>query len=97
MLAIADKLHAYPLAVASHPHMTRVEIKLKGGRVLAGEQKDVRGSETMPFSDDVMETKFRRLAGAMLPADRVEQVMHTVARLDELPSISQLVPLLQKA
>lgn len=97
VLAVADKLHAYPLAVASHPHMTRVEIKLKGGRVLAGEQKDVRGSETMPFSDGVMEAKFRRLAGAMLPADRVEHVMRTVARLDELVSISQLVPSLQKA
>src|ERR1019366_2939252 len=58
ILAIADKLQAYPLAVESYPHMTRVEIHLKGGRVLKGEQEDVRGSEALPFSDAVMEAKF---------------------------------------
>lgn len=97
VLAVADKLHAYPLAVPSSPHMTRVEIRLKGGRVVAREQQDARGSETMPFSDDVMEAKFRRLAGAMLPADRVEHVVRTVARLGEISSMAQLAPSLQKA
>src|SRR3989304_3739120 len=86
----------YPLSVPSAPRFTRVKIKLKDGRVLEGEQKDYRGTETMPFSDDVMESKFRRLAGAMLPADRVDHIVHTVARLEELPSMSQLVPWLTK-
>ncbi len=34
ILSVADKVKAYPLSVATHPHMTRVEIRLKGGRVL---------------------------------------------------------------
>jgi hypothetical protein len=65
--------------------------------VLAGEQDDVRGSETMPFSDAIMEAKFRRLAGAVLPAERVKQIIKTVAQLESLTSIAPLVPSLQKA
>ena len=53
VLAVADKLDAYVLAsrpeyaekVKAHPHMTRVDIKLKDGRTLTGEQEDARGSD----------------------------------------------------
>ena len=94
ILSVADKVKAYSLSVAAHPHLTRVEIRLKGGRVLEGEQEDVRGSETLPFSQEIIEAKFRRLAGVVLPEDQVEEIMHTVARTEELPSLLQLVPLL---
>ena len=104
VLAVADKLQAYPLhtlpeytqKVKAHPHMTKVEIKLRDGSVLTGEQEDARGSSALPFSDEVLETKFRSLAGALLAKDQVENIMRTVARLEELPSVAQLVPALQK-
>jgi 2-methylcitrate dehydratase PrpD len=96
VLAVADKLDAYTLTDDSRPRMTRVEIRLKGGRVLAGEQEDARGSETLPFSQEVIETKFRRLAGVLIERDRVEQVLQLVSRLEALPSIAGLVPLMQK-
>ncbi|OGA48752.1 MAG: hypothetical protein A3G24_28660 [Betaproteobacteria bacterium RIFCSPLOWO2_12_FULL_62_13] len=96
VLSVADKLQAYPLAVDSHPHLTRVEIRLKGGRVIEGEQDGARGSETLPFSQEVIEAKFRRLAGMLLPGDRVEQVLRTIARMEEMSSMLQLVPSLQK-
>ena len=75
--------------------MARVEVRLKGGRLLEGEQEDARGTETSPFSDEVMEAKFRRLA-ASLPGDQVEQVIDTVAGMEEMTTMSQLVPLLQR-
>jgi 2-methylcitrate dehydratase PrpD len=104
VLAVADKLHAYPLntlpeyrdKVKAHPHMTKVEIRFKDGRVLSGEQEDARGSDALPFSDEVLENKFRRLAGALLPKGQVENIMQTVARLETLPSIRPLVAELQK-
>jgi len=96
VLSVADKLEAYTLTDESRPRMTRVEIRLKGGRVLEGEQEDARGSETLPFSQEVIETKFRRLASVLLPRDRVEQIMRHVSHLERLPSLSDLVPLLQK-
>ena len=48
-----------PLAVAGQPHLTRVEIRLRDGRVLRGEQPDVRGSET--DHDTAREDVARRL------------------------------------
>ena len=50
----------------------------------------------MPFSDEIMENKFRRLAGAMLPAAHVDRIVSTVARLEELSSMAELVPSLVK-
>ena len=91
VLAIVDKLEPYSLNDPSAPHRTRVDIRLKSGRVLTGEQEDARGSDASPFSDAVMEAKFRRLAAA-LPGDQAEQVMQTVARLPDLESIAPLVP-----
>jgi 2-methylcitrate dehydratase PrpD len=96
VLAIVDKLQAHPLTDPSAPLFTRVKIRLKDGRALEGETTDYRGSEGMPFSDEIMENKFRGLAGVVLPKDRVDHIVRTVARLDELPSMSQLVPALIK-
>ena len=95
VLSVADKLQAYVVADESHPQMARVEVRLKGGRLLEGEQEDARGTEMSPFSDEVMEAKFRRLA-VSLPGDQAEHVIHTVARMEEMTSMSQLVPLLQR-
>jgi 2-methylcitrate dehydratase PrpD len=96
VLSVADKLEAYVLNNPDHPQMSRVEIKLKDGRVLQGEMADARGTEDMPFSQEVIETKFRRLAGAMLPEEQVNQIVQSVNRLEELPSLSVLVPLLRR-
>jgi 2-methylcitrate dehydratase PrpD len=96
VLSIVDKLDPYTLTDDSRPRMTRVEIRLKGGKVLAGEQEDARGSETFPFSQEVIESKFRRLAGVMIPGERAEQILRLVSRLEQLPSLAELVPLLQK-
>jgi 2-methylcitrate dehydratase PrpD len=93
---VADKLEPYTLVDAARPRMTRVEIKLKGGRVLEGEQEDARGSETLPFTQEVIEAKFLRLAGVLLPQDQARRIMQHVSRLESLSSLSDLVPLLQR-
>ena len=95
ILAIADKLEPYVLNDDAHPHRTRVEIELKSGERLHGEQEDARGADRFPFSDEVMEEKFRRLTAA-LPSSRAEQIMATVAELDTLETIGTLMPLLCK-
>ena len=96
VLSIADKLEAYPLENKTYPRMARVEVKLKNGQLLTGEQGPARGSETLPFSQQVLEDKFRSLAGVLLSPDRVNQIIKTVQQLEQLPSMQQLVPLLQK-
>ena len=96
MLSVADKLQAYVVEDEAHPQGARVEIRLKGGRRLEGAQEDTRGTEAFPFGDDVMEAKFRRLT-ASLPAENVDRAIHAVDRMEEMKTISELVPLLQKA
>ena len=96
VLAIADKLEAYPLENEAAPRTTRLTIKFKNGQVLEKEQGHARGSEKRPFSQEIIEGKFKSLAGVSMSPDRMEQIIQTVAQLDQLPSISKLVPLLQK-
>ncbi len=96
VLSVADRLEAYTLSVESKPRMTRVEITLRGGRVLEGEREDARGSERFPFSQEVLDDKFRKLAGALLPRKQVEQIMAQVSAMERLGSIRELVPLLRK-
>jgi 2-methylcitrate dehydratase PrpD len=94
VLAIADKLEPYSLSEEANPHRARVEIRLKSGQTLCGEAEDARGGEAFPFSDDVMATKFRRLAAA-LPGGRVDDLLQAIDGLDQMESIAMLVRLLQ--
>lgn len=96
ILGIADKLEAYAINDDAKPRMSRVEIFLKNGSVLRGEQIDARGSETVPFEEGVIDDKFRRLASVLLPADRVESLRKMVNGLQDLPSVAALVPLLKR-
>ena len=95
VLAIADKLQAYVLDDASCPQRARVEIRLKSGQSFEGALDDARGTESSPFSDEVMEQKFRRLTAA-LPGGQVDQAIQTVAHMEEMGSIAPLLPLLRK-
>ena len=105
VLAVADKLQAYPLhtlpeytqKVKAHPHMTKVEIKLKDGRVLTGEQEDARGSRFAAIQ--------RRSPGNQVPqlwpahccrGIRWSKSCAPWRAWRHLPSVAQLVPALQK-
>jgi len=97
VLAVADKLQPYVVAKESLPRYAKVEITLKNGKVLEGEQGHIRGSAELPFSDEVIENKFRGLTEVVMPKERVENLLETIAQLEHLSSVSQLVTLLQKS
>jgi 2-methylcitrate dehydratase PrpD len=52
-----------------------------------------KGEPENMLTDDEFEAKFRRLNGDLLPSQRVDQIMATVARLEELKDISELIRL----
>jgi 2-methylcitrate dehydratase PrpD len=52
-----------------------------------------KGEPENMLTDDEFEAKFRRLNGDLLPPQRVDQIMATVARLEELKDISELIGL----
>lgn len=96
ILAIVDKVEGFVVAKAGFPRYTTVEIRLKGGKVLAGEATHTRGSEKDPFSDEIMAEKFRSLAQVVMPSDRVDAVMRAVNSLESMANAKELVPLLLK-
>jgi 2-methylcitrate dehydratase len=66
----------------------------------SGQRKSVRveyhrGHWRNPMTDAEMETKFRSLAGGLLPAVRVDALLGQLWRLEDLPEIGALIPMMQ--
>jgi 2-methylcitrate dehydratase PrpD len=72
----------------------RVSVELTDGRVLTRETAIVHGDAANPRSPDELEAKFRALASEALEAERVNEIVTTVARLEHLPDIRGLTALL---
>jgi 2-methylcitrate dehydratase PrpD len=70
--------------------VAQVTVRLANGRVLEERIDAARGTPKNPGTRDDLETKFRRLAATVLPADRVERLTTTLRRLAELPDLSEV-------
>lgn len=68
-----------------------VEIELDDGRRVGGRIDYGKGSKANPMTDEEVAAKFRLCAEyAGFPADRAEDVIETVGRLETLPDIREL-------
>jgi len=78
-----------------HPwnHPARVIIKLNDGRSYSGEAPCARGYPDMPLSTEEVIGKFRKCAGLVLPAEKIEQLIHVVLTLEAQRSITELMRL----
>jgi len=68
----------------------RMTLRLADGRVLEERVAAARGTPDNPLTRDEIEAKFQRLAGVVLPADRVGPLTGMLRRLAELPDVSAL-------
>jgi 2-methylcitrate dehydratase PrpD len=82
-----------PALNASVPRLkpARVTVRLTDGREVTRLRESARGDFHEPYREDEIRTKFRALAGVVLRPAAVDRVEDLVARLDELPSLSDLV------
>jgi 2-methylcitrate dehydratase PrpD len=71
-------------------HMT---VRLVDGRVIEQHVSAARGTPDNPPSRDDAEEKFRRLAGVVLPAERVDRLVTTLRGLSDLPDVAVLAAL----
>jgi 2-methylcitrate dehydratase PrpD len=69
----------------------RVTVTLTDGRQITRLRESARGDFQDPYREDEVRAKFRELAGLVLSAGAVTRVEELVARLDELPRLSDLV------
>jgi 2-methylcitrate dehydratase PrpD len=65
-------------------------VRRKDGSQLTAKVAHARGEPEVPLTDAEIQDKFRQMAGPVLGADRVEEVIDLVDRLEELESVSEL-------
>ena len=73
-----------------------VEILLKDGVVLKSGAHQPEWDADSPPTDEALRTKYRWLAGEVLPAQRVSRLQDTIWQLAELDSCVKLIDLLAK-
>ena len=74
---------------------TQVTITLKDGRQVATHVAHATGSPDNPMSDEVLERKFRALAGEVLAPADVERLLAAVWSLDQAQGIGELCRLMR--
>jgi 2-methylcitrate dehydratase PrpD len=74
----------------AHRHSIRIEVKLRGGRILADSRQSAKGSSSYPLTQDEIENKFGRLAGKVFSGDRVRELRQIVYGADSLKDIDEL-------
>jgi aconitate decarboxylase len=67
---------------ASYRHATRVEVRLRDGRILSGARDAARGSESLPLAEHEVRSKYRSLASTALEPSRVARVEELVDCLE---------------
>ncbi len=76
--------------MAGRVHLVLPPVRLTDGRTLEADVKAARGTADNPLTREEFEAKFRRLAGVVLPAERVERIQEM---LTDLPKLRDLAPL----
>ncbi len=71
----------------------RMSVRLAGGRLVEEAVDAARGTAANPLTREELEAKFARLAGVVLPAERVERLASALRRLAAVPDMAALAAL----
>lgn len=74
---------------------TRLVVKSAGGRVESAEVLRPKGYAGRPMTDADIRSKFDRLATPVLGASRAARLADAIARIERMPKLSMLAPLLE--
>ena len=98
VLALAKKVKSYadPNAKKDQNYNTTMEVKLTNGKTFKAFEAYPPGSPFNMVSRDVLRTKFRKMARAVLVEERIEKLIEAVDRLETYDDAAKLIPLLVK-
>ncbi|MBF8253968.1 MAG: MmgE/PrpD family protein [Deltaproteobacteria bacterium] len=98
VLALAKKVKSYadPNAKKDQNYNTTMEVKLTNGKTFKAFEAYPPGSPLNMVSRDVLRTKFRKMAHAVLAEERIEKLIEAVDRLETYEDAAKLIPLLVK-
>lgn len=96
ILAIGDRLEVHPDdTLETRPwgesFAARARIRLRDGTELEGEELYRKGAPENPVSHDELVTKFHSLVDGVLPAPQAEQLVELTGKLEQLPSVTELI------
>ena len=98
VLALAKKVNSYadPNAKKDQNYNTTMEVRLTNGKTYKAFEPYPPGSPLNMVSRDVLRAKFRKMARAVLPDERIDKLIEAVDRLETCNDTAQLIPLLVK-
>ena len=71
-----------------------VEVELGDGRVLSRVADTARGTPEKPLKDAELNNKFRECASFVLEENRIDRVLKTIQRIEEISNVKELTALL---
>jgi 2-methylcitrate dehydratase PrpD len=98
LVAIMPRVHGYHDEAATGPlrRCATVTMMLRDGRVLKRVEPYISGSPDNPVSKEQLEDKARRLAGTVLPPERVDALVQAVDSFETIGSLKEFMPLLMR-
>ena len=98
VLALAKKVKSYadPNAKKDQNYNTTMEVKLNNGKSYKAFEAYPPGSPHNMVSRDVLRTKFRKMARAVLAEERIDKLIEAVDRLETYEDASKIISLLVK-
>jgi len=98
VLALAKRVKSYadPNAKKDQNYNTTMEVKLTNGKTHKAFEPYPPGSPLNMVSQDVLRAKFRKMARAVLPDERIERLVEAVDHLDGSDVAANLISLLIK-
>ena len=98
VLALAKKVKSYadPEAKRDQNYNTTMEVKLNNGKSYKAFEAYPPGSPLNMVSREVLRTKYRKMARAVLAEDRVDKLIEAVDRLETYEDAANLIPLVVK-
>jgi 2-methylcitrate dehydratase PrpD len=96
ILAVGKKitLVADPSAQGDRRFACRIKIKCNGGEVVEGELAAPKGTSRNPLSKDEVTEKFLKMGSAVLPNEKLRQVVEKIDNVETEGNMSSLVGLL---
>ncbi len=92
MMARVKTYHSPEIEAKGSDRMrSRVEVRLKDGRVLSRDAETSRGTPERPMGLDGMAAKFTDCAHGVLPDARIKTALASIYRVDEMKSVGELV------
>jgi 2-methylcitrate dehydratase PrpD len=93
-LHFEPRLAAHKRPGEPHGYGCYIKVTLTDGRVLEKEEEYQKGNPKKPLTPAESNDKFRRLASSAFSANRIEKLIGTVRRVEELADASELTSLM---